>query len=69
MNTNCPPAALTAAAAATKPPEARGPFAILERIINSGGFVSVDLTDAIFASLPRRDGAPYEAVLRTNCSE
>jgi len=29
----------------------------------------VDLTDTVFASLPRRDGAPYEAVVPPNCSE
>ena len=71
MNTCCPPAALSTAAPAApvKAPAARGLFASLERLINTAGFVSVDLTDTIFASLPRSDGAPYEAVVRTNCSE
>lgn len=43
-------------------PAIRGPFASLQKVINTAGMVSVDLTDTLFASLPRRDGAPYEAV-------
>ncbi|SDR92358.1 hypothetical protein [Opitutus sp. GAS368] len=69
MNTCCPPTSLSAATPPAKTPAARGLFAALERLINTAGFVSVDLTDTIFASLPRSDGAPYEAVVRTNCSE
>ena len=68
MDTSCPPASLSAATP-VKAPAAHGLFATLERLINTAGFVSVDLTDTIFASLPRSDGAPYEAVVRTNCSE
>ena len=45
---------------------ARGFFASLQRLIKTTRFVSVDLTDTIFASMPRRDGAPYEAVVRPN---
>jgi hypothetical protein len=63
MNTRCS----TTATPAT--PAARGLFASLEQLINTAGFVSVDLTDTVFATLPRPDGAPREAVLRTNCSE
>ena len=44
----------------------RGFFASLQRLIKTTRFVSVDLTDTIFASMPRRDGAPYEAVGRPN---
>jgi hypothetical protein len=69
MKTNCPPASLSATTAPVKTPAARGLFASLERLINTAGFVSVDLTDTVFASLHRPDGAPYEAVVRTNCSE
>ncbi len=70
MNDCCPTIPLTASpAVSAKTPAARGLFASLERLINTAGFVSVDLTDTIFASLPRSDGAPYEAVVRTNCSE
>ncbi len=70
MNTSCPTAPLSTSAARPTPTRAsRGLFASLERIINTAGFVSVDLTDTIFASMPRRDGAPYEAVIPPNCSE
>ena len=69
MNTCCQPAPLSTTAAPAQKPAARGFFTSLERLINTAGFVSVDLTDTIFASLPRSDGAPYEAVVRTNCSE
>ena len=41
----------------------------LQKLINTASFVSVDLADTIFATLPRRDGAPAEAVVRSNCSE
>ncbi|MES1194609.1 MAG: hypothetical protein ABUL65_01860 [Opitutus sp.] len=68
MNTCCPPATLSAAVPAQKP-ASRGFFTSLERLINTAGFVSTDLTDTVFASLPRPDGAPREAVTRTNCSE
>ena len=47
----------------------QGPFVALQRLINTAGLTSVDLTDTIFASLPRQDGAPREAVLPPNCSE
>jgi len=50
-------------------PAARGLLASLKMMIKETRFVSVDLTDAIFANLPRRDGAPYEAVVPPNCSE
>ena len=53
MNATCPPA--------SRP--TRSPLAALQRLIGTAGFISVDLTDAIFATLPRRDGAPYEAVM------
>jgi hypothetical protein len=69
MNTSCPPASVSVPSAPAKLPAARGLFASLERLLNTAGFVSVDLTDTLFATLPRRDGAPYEAVIRTNCSE
>jgi hypothetical protein len=56
MNTSCPTSSTPTA------PE-RGFLSSLQRLINTAGLVSVDLTDTIFASLPRRDGAPYEAVI------
>lgn len=68
MNTSCPPVTLSISAPARKP-AARGFFTSLERLIDTAGFVSTDLTDTVFASLPRPDGAPREAVVRTNCSE
>ena len=64
MNTSCPPASPSAA-----PAPARGLLASLERLINTAGFVSTDLADTVFANLPKPDGAPREAVIRTNCSE
>jgi hypothetical protein len=69
MNTNCPPASIPPSATSAKTPITRGVFASLGRLINTAGFASVDLTDMLFATLPRRDGAPYEAVVRPNCSE
>ena len=76
MNNRCPTVPLSATrpqpverATPTKIPAARGLFASLGKIINTAGFVSVDLADTIFATLPRRDGAPAEAVVRPNCSE
>lgn len=69
MNTCCPTAPLSAPARPAPTRTSRGLFASLERIINTAGFVSVDLTDTIFASMPRRDGAPHEAVVPPNCSE
>ena len=70
MKTCCPTVPLAAPKSAAVPAAApRGFFASLERVINTAGFVSVDLTDTIFASLPRRDGAPYEAVVRPTGSE
>ncbi len=53
---------LSAAPATGNPPASRGPFAALQRWF--AGVVPVDLTDTIFATLPRRDGAPYEAIVR-----
>lgn len=64
MNTCCP----TCPAQAPAAPE-RGFLASLQKLIGRAGYLSVDLTDAIFATLPRRDGAPYEAVVKPNCSE
>ena len=76
MNNGCPTVPLSAPrpesverAAPAKTPAARGLFASLGKIISTAGFVSVDLADTIFATLPRRDGAPAEAVVRPNCSE
>ena len=72
MNTSCTTTSLSVTATPVTPaktPAAGGLFASLERLINTAGFVSVDLTDTILASLPRSDGAPYEAVVKTNCSE
>lgn len=76
MNNCCPTVPLSATrpepverTAAVKTPAARGLFASLGKIINTASFVSVDLADTIFATLPRRDGAPAEAVVRSNCSE
>ena len=64
MNTACPTSSV-------QPPAvpARGFLASLQKLIGNAGYVSVDLTDAIFANMPRRDGAPYEAVVKSNCSE
>ena len=47
-------------------PAARGPLASLQQLINTAGMVSVDLTDTIFATMPRRDGAPREAVVKAD---
>jgi hypothetical protein len=69
MNTRCPPTLLSATAAPAKVPATRGLLASLQTLINQPGLTSVDLIDTIFATLPRRDGAPYEAVVRPNCSE
>ena len=69
MNTCCTTASLSTPAAPVQKPAARGFFPSLERLINTAGFVSVDLTDTLFASMPRPDGAHYEVVVRTNCSE
>jgi hypothetical protein len=69
MNIRCPPASLSATAAPVKAPAASGLLASLQTLINQPGLTSVDLVDTIFATLPRRDGAPYEAVVRPNCSE
>ena len=68
MNTSCPSVSHSVTAPAQKPAP-RGFFTSLERLINTASFVSTDLTDTVFVSLPRSDGAPYEAVVRTNCSE
>lgn len=62
MNT-CPQTSSLQARLVPDRPAVRGPFASLQRVINTAGMVSVDLTDTFFASLPRRDGAPYEAVV------
>jgi hypothetical protein len=44
-------------------------FGSLERIIDTAGFVSVDLTETVFVSLhEQRDRAP-DAPPRLNCSE
>jgi hypothetical protein len=53
MNTSCPTAPLSTTTAALPTPTraSRGLFASLERIINTAGFVSVDLTDTVFVSL------------------
>jgi hypothetical protein len=64
MNTACP----TSATPTSATPE-RGFLSSLQKLINTAGMVSVDLTDTIFANLPRRDGAPYEAVVKPSCSE
>ena len=47
---------------------ARGFLSSLQKLINTAGMVSVDLTDTIFASMPRRDGAPHEAVVKNDQS-
>jgi len=65
----CPPTSSLQSRLVPAQPAVRGPFAGLQRLINTAGLVSVDLTDTVFASLPRRDGAPYEAVVPPNCSE
>lgn len=36
-------------------PARHGPLASLQTLINTAGLVSVDLTDTVFASMPRRD--------------
>ena len=64
MNTCC-----TVSQGRTPVAPKRGFLASLQRLINTTGLVSVDLADTVFASLPRRDGAPYEAVVPPNCSE
>lgn len=61
MNTACP----TSPTRTPATPE-RGFLNSLQALINTAGMVSVDLTDTIFASMPRRDGAPYEAVVKTD---
>ncbi len=67
MNTCCPTVPLSAAPA--KSPDRRGLFATLERLINTASFVSVDLTDTVFASLhEQRDRAPDSPPL-LSCSE
>lgn len=65
MNSSCPTTPLSPTALPAPAPASRGLFARLERIINTAGFVSVDLTDTIFASLPSGEGAPVEPVVPT----
>jgi len=60
MNSSCPTTPLSPTSLPAPAPASRGLFARLERIINTAGFVSVDLTDTIFASLPSDRGAPVE---------
>jgi hypothetical protein len=55
MNASCPTNPVPVNA-----PPARGWFASLERLINTAGFVSVDLTDTIFASLPHPEDVACE---------
>lgn len=69
MNPCCPTALPSTPAATGHVSPARGLMASLGRLIRATRFASVDLTDAIFATMPRRDGAPREAVVRPNCSE
>ena len=64
MNTSCPSSAVLTPAV-----PARGFLVSLQKLIGRAGYVSVDLTDAIFAAMPRRDGAPPEAIVKPNCSE
>lgn len=63
MNTSCPsdPVSTNALPAPVRP--GRGLFSWLEHIINTAGFVSVDLTDTIFASMPPDQDTPAEAVV------
>lgn len=61
MNNRCssPPIQTTAT-------PVRGFLSRLQQLISTAGMVSVDLTDTVFASLPRRDGAPYEAIVKAD---
>lgn len=66
MNDCCP----TDSLAATIPPKSTpAPRGLLSWVMNNPIMVSVDLMDSFLATMPRRDGAPYEAVIRPNCSE
>ena len=47
----------------------RGFLTSLQRLINTAGLVSVDLTDTMFAAMPRRDDAPNEAVMPPSFSK
>jgi len=60
MNTSCPSDSVPANALPVPARSGRGLFAWLEPIINTAGFVSVDLTDTIFASMPPDMGTPAE---------
>ena len=51
MKTDCPTAPLPIAAPSAEPRLLRGLYVSLERVINTAGFVSVDLTDTVFVSL------------------
>ncbi len=65
MNSSCPTTSLSPTALPAPAPSRRGLFARLERIINTAGMVSVDLTDTIFASLPPAKGTPVEPEVTT----
>lgn len=67
MKTDCPAASLPVPAPSTEPRFLRGLYASLERVINTAGFVSVDLTDTVFLSL--HEQRVREAQKRFNCSE
>ncbi len=51
MKTNCPTLPLHVTPSAAEPRLLRGVYASLQRIIDTAGFVSVDLTDTVFISL------------------
>ncbi|HEX7631029.1 MAG TPA: hypothetical protein VF388_02765 [Lacunisphaera sp.] len=67
MKTDCPTVPLSLAAPSAEPRLLRGLYASLERIINTAGFVSVDLTDTVSISL--YTARVREAENRANCSE
>ena len=67
MKTDCPTVSLPVATPAHEPRLLRGLYAALDRVINTAGFVSVDLTDTVSISL--HTARVRAAETRANCSE
>lgn len=65
MNTSCPTNPVSTKELPAPARTDRGLFSWLEPIINTASFISVDLTDTIFASLPPDEGAPVEPAVPT----
>ncbi len=63
MNTSCPSDPVSTNVLPAPVRRGRGLFSWLDPIINTAGFVSVDLTDTIFASMPPAKGTPVEPMV------